>query len=83
MAETAASYKEKGDKIIEWAEKVRCPKEVQLSAHERITDTPIFLNTNVNTMKAYEPGNRIWVLAYMRIFQLKEVLIRNKKAKTK
>lgn len=80
--ETAATYKEKGDKLIEWAEKVKCPKEVQLSAHERITDSSVFIQTNVGTMKTYEPGSRVWALAYMRIFSLKTVLINSKKVKT-
>lgn len=78
MATTAMSTLEKGDAMIQWAEKVKCPKEIQLNPYTKIVDTSIYLSTQIGTMKAHKPSDRVWVLAYLRIYDLKTFLIEKK-----
>lgn len=78
MPEKELSTKEKGQLMIEWAQKVQCPKEVRLNDYTLIEDTTKFLATQVATMKAQDAGTRIWILAYLRIYELKKVLVNNK-----
>lgn len=72
---------QKGAAMITWAEKVQCPKEVRMNAWTVIIDTTHFLQSQVKTMKANEVGGPIWLLAYMRIYDLKQFLVTNKKKK--
>lgn len=71
--------KEKGEIMIHWAENVKCPKEVRLNEWTLITDTKVYLSTQVGTMKAHKPVDKVWILAYMRIYDLKIFLTNKKK----
>lgn len=57
--------------IIKWAETAQLPKEVILSEAERITDSKIYVQTNIYDIKEYYP-DPFFNPAIDRLYRLKE-----------
>ena len=57
--------------IIQWAESAQLPKEVTLSAAERISNTAMYVRANINDIKQYYP-DQFYNPAIDRLYRLKE-----------
>lgn len=57
--------------IIKWAETAQLPKEVILSEAERITDSKIYVQTNIYDIKEHYP-DPFFNPAIDRLYRLKE-----------
>lgn len=57
--------------IMDWAKSAKLPKEVTLSEAEHIYDTAIFVNANINDIKAHYP-DPFYNPAIDRLYRLKE-----------
>lgn len=59
--------------IMDWAKSAKLPKEVSLSEAEHIYDTAIFVNANINDIKAHYP-DPFYNPAIDRLYRLKEIV---------
>lgn len=59
--------------IMDWAKSANLPKEVTLSEAEHIYDTAIFVNANINDIKAHYP-DPFYNPAINRLYRLKEIV---------
>lgn len=59
--------------IIEWAKSAKLPKEVTLSDAEHIYDTAMYVNANINDIKAHYP-DAFYNPAIDRLYRLKEIV---------
>lgn len=59
--------------IMDWAKSAKLPKEVTLSDAEHIYDTAIFVNANINDIKAHYP-DPFYNPAIDRLYRLKEIV---------
>lgn len=59
--------------IMDWAKSAKLPKEVTLSEAEHIYDTAIFVNANINDIKAHYP-DPFYNPAINRLYRLKEIV---------
>lgn len=59
--------------IMDWAKSAKLPKEVTLSDAEHIYDTAIFVNANINDIKAHYP-DPFYNPAINRLYRLKEIV---------
>lgn len=59
--------------IMDWAKSAKLPKEVTLSEAEHIYDTAIFVNANINDIKAHYP-DPFYNPAIDRLYRLKEIV---------
>lgn len=57
--------------IMDWAKSANLPKEVTLSEAEHIYDTAMFVNANINDIKAHYP-DAFYNPAIDRLYRLKE-----------
>lgn len=57
--------------IIQWTENAQLPKEVTLSSAERITNTAMYVQANINDIKAHYP-DEFYNPAITRLYRLKE-----------
>lgn len=56
--------------LMDWAKSAKLPKEVTLSEAEHIYDTAIFVNANINDIKAHYP-DPFYNPAINRLYRLK------------
>lgn len=59
--------------LMDWAKSAKLPKEVTLSEAEHIYDTAIFVNANINDIKAHYP-DPFYNPAIDRLYRLKEIV---------
>lgn len=59
--------------IMDWAKSANLPKEVTLSEAEHIYDTAMFVNANINDIKAHYP-DPFYNPAIDRLYRLKEIV---------
>lgn len=59
--------------IMNWVQSAKLPKEVTLSEAEHIYDTAIFVNANINDIKAHYP-DPFYNPAINRLYRLKEIV---------
>lgn len=59
--------------IMDWAKSANLPKEVTLSEAEHIYDTAMFVNANINDIKAHYP-DAFYNPAIDRLYRLKEIV---------
>lgn len=59
--------------IMDWAKSAKLPKEVTLSDAEHIYDTAIFVNANINDIKAHYP-DPFYNPSIDRLYRLKEIV---------
>lgn len=59
--------------IMDWAKSAKLPKEVTLSEAEHIYDTAMFVNANINDIKAHYP-DAFYNPAIDRLYRLKEIV---------
>ena len=59
--------------IMDWAKSANLPKEVTLSEAEHIYDTAMFVNANINDIKAHYP-DPFYNPSIDRLYRLKEIV---------
>lgn len=59
--------------IMDWAKSANLPKEVTLSEAEHIYDTSMYVNANINDIKAHYP-DAFYNPAIDRLYRLKEIV---------